>query len=453
MKNYLNRRSFLKSAAAAGASAVMPHYLPAASTKRPNIILIMADDLGYECIGANGGTSYKTPVLDRLAKTGARFEHCYAQPLCTPSRVKIMTGKYNVRNYDKFGYLDPRETTFANILKKAGYATCIAGKWQLNGSRETNEDLLNRPADFGFDRWCLWQLTTSGRTRVDGKRVDGRYVHPVLSIDGKLHGRMKGKYGPKVCTDFILDFIDEKKDKPFFVYYPMILTHCPFTITPDSPQWKDPTKRKASRSYKGKPKYFPDMVSYMDKLVGMITDKLDELGLRDNTLIMFTGDNGTDRPIVSTLNGQKVAGRKGSTIDWGTHVPLIANWPGVIPAGRAHDDLVDFSDFLPTICETANVRIPNDPTIDGRSFLPQLKGEKGNPRKWVYCWYSRSGKRANASEFARTRRYKLYRNGRFYDVLNDVQEKNPLKDDELDDKARRIKAMLREVLDKYENVE
>jgi len=448
-------------------------YTMAAEEKsRPNIVLIMADDLGYECLGVHGGafcrtlsnerihkdiargkavevgeaSPYHTPVLDRLARTGARFEQCHAQPLCTPSRVQIMTGKYNSRNYRGFGLLDPGETTFAHLLKQAGYATCIVGKWQLNGKpKTTNEEMLNRPRHFGFDEWCLWQVTTDGRTKVDGRRVDGRYAHPVLSINGKLHDRMVDEYGPKVCTDYILDFIGRNKDKLFFVYYPMILTHCPFTITPDTSEWQDPATRMAESNYKGQPKYFPDMVTYMDKLIGRIVDKLDQEGLRDNTLVLFTGDNGTDMPIVSTLNGRLVAGGKRTTTDWGTRVPLIASWPGVIPPGQVRDDLVDFSDFLPTVCEAAGASIPEDLKIDGRSFLPQLKGERGHPREYIYAWYFPWGPK-EGGEWARTQRYKLYQDGRFYNVANDVLEKAPLGDDALTPDTSHIRDMLREAI-------
>jgi arylsulfatase A len=123
-----------------------------AEGRAPNIVLIMADDMGYECVGANGGTSYRTPNLDRLASGGLRFEHGYSQPLCTPSRVQIMTGIYNQKNYVRFGILAPDQTTFAHLLKKAGYATCVAGKWQLLGG-------FDGPQHFGFDEYCLWQLT------------------------------------------------------------------------------------------------------------------------------------------------------------------------------------------------------------------------------------------------------------------------------------------------------
>ena len=402
----------------------------AKSAERPNIVLIMADDLGYETIGANGGSSYKTPILDKLAATGARFEHCYAQPLCTPTRAQLMTGIYNVRNYVNFGTLDRKQTTFAHLLKNAGYATCIAGKWQLGNQPDSAQH-------FGFDRSCLWHHT----------RRPSRYPNPGLEINGKEKDFSNGAYGPDVAVDFICDFITEHQKEPFFVYYPMILTHCPFEPTPDSPDW-DPNS-KGSKTYKGNAKYFGDMVTYMDKTIGKIITKLDDLGIRDNTLVIFLGDNGTDKPVVSTMNGREVAGGKGMMTDAGTRVPLIVSWPAQMTKPVVSDDLVDTTDFLPTICEAAGVAVPEKLHIDGRSFLPQLKGEKGNPREWIYCWYSRSGKSNQAQIFARNQQYKLYSTGKFYDVTNDVLEKKPMQD--LNDQAKAAQAKLQSALDLYQD--
>jgi len=441
-QTHISRRDFMKTLAAVGITAATPGCLaPSKYTdaSRPNIILIMADDLGYECIGANGGTSYKTPVIDKMAEKGIRFEHCYSQPLCTPSRVQIMTGIYNVRNYVKFRVLDRSEVTFGHLLKRQGYATCISGKWQLG--RQTDS-----AGHFGFDESCLWQHT---RKRTDKEGHDTRYSNPRLEINGKKVNYTKGEYGPEVASDFICDFIERHKGKPFFAYYPMILTHCPFVPTPDSADW-DPAN-KGSKEYKGDAKYFGDMVSYMDKLVGKIIAKLDKLGLREKTLILFTGDNGTDEPVVSVMNGQKVKGAKGKTTDAGTRVPLIANGPGVIGGGQVSKELVDFSDFVPTICETAGVTVPEALNIDGRSFLPQLKGRKGNPREWIYCWYSRDGDDKKAKVFARNHRYKRYRDGKLYDISKDVLEKTPLGNGDLNDEAIRIRAMLQSALDKYKD--
>ena len=409
-----------------------------ASSELPNIVLIMADDLGFETMGSYGGTSYITPNLDRLASNGARFEHCYAQPICTPSRVQIMTGQYNVRNYTKFGLLPRSETTFAHKLKEQGYATCIAGKWQLGKEKDA-------PQRFGFDEALLWQHTRGGRKQIDGNNIDKRYENPILEKNGEPFEYNNGEFAPDLMVEFITDFIQRKKDQPFLVYYPMILTHCPFVPTPHSADW-DPTS-VGSPTYKGKEEYFGDMVEYVDHLVGKIEAELERQGLLENTYLIFTGDNGTDQPIVSQLNGQPFPGRKGSMTDGGTHVPLIVSRPGTVPA-KVHNDLIDFSDFLPTLCSIAGSST-EQLTLDGRSFLPQLHGEAGKPRDFVYCWYNRNMKPGKGQVTARNQRYKLYGRGEFYDVPNDLQEKHPLADSSLSPEQLGIKASLQDVLDNY----
>jgi arylsulfatase A len=353
---------------------------------RPNVVLIMADDLGYECIGANGGTSWQTPVLDRMAADGVRFEHCYSQPICTPSRVKLMTGLSNVRNYVEFGTLETHQRTFAHLFREAGYQTCIVGKWQLGKDAAL-------PDHFGFDRHCLWQLF----------RRPSRYASPGLELDGQPEDYRPG-YGPDAVTDYALQFIEDNRDEPFLLYYPMILTHCPFEPTPHSSDW-DPDS-PGSATYKGDPAYFGDMVAYMDSIVGRILNKLEACGVRDNTLVIFTGDNGTDKPIVSQMGDISVAGAKGQTTDGGTRVPLIVQWPAQAERGIVCNDIVDFSDFLPTMCDAAGIGVPASPRLDGRSFLPQLRGEPGDPREWIYVWYARNGG-PRGKEFTRNQRYKL----------------------------------------------
>ena len=343
--------------------------------KPPNIVLIMADDLGYECIGVNGG-EYKTPNLDALAAGGVRFTNGFANPICTPSRVKIMTGQYNVRNYVKFGLLPRSETTFAHQLKAAGYATAVAGKWQLGNEADS-------PQHFGFDQSCLWQHTRK-RVRQD-TTIDSRFSNPRLEFNGKEADYDDGEYGPQVCADFICDFMEKQKDGPFLVYYPMILTHCPFVPTPDSADW-DPAD-PGSKTYKGDAKYFGDMVTYMDKVVGQIVDKLDELGLRENTLVIFTGDNGTDKPVVTMMDGRKIPGGKGQLNDFGTRVPLIASWPGKAKKGHVTDSLVDFTDIMPTLCEVTGAKLPDGYAGDGVSLVPSLHGNADRDKPWVYFWY------------------------------------------------------------------
>jgi arylsulfatase A len=396
---------------------------------RPNVVLILIDDFGYECVTADGGESYKTPVMDNLAATGVRFEQCHVQPLCTPTRVQVMTGMSNRRNYTHFGHLDPSQKTFGNLLKDAGYATCIAGKWQLSNGYEG-------PAHFGFDEYCLWQLN----------RRPGRYKNPGLEINGKQFDYTKNEYGPDIVSDYALDFITRKKDAPFFLYYPMMLTHAPYDATPDSPDFLTTQTVKGKDRTKG---HFPDMVAYTDKLIGKLVAKLEELKLRDNTMVLILGDNGTGRGTPSRFMGRDVLGGKGTTTMWGTHVPAIGNWPGHFASGKVYPDLIDSTDFLPTICEVAGVTVPAELKIDGRSFLPQLRGEKGQPREWLYAWYNPSGGAKAKAEFAHDAQFKLYTDGRFYAVEKDDNEKSPIAEDKLDAASKSAKAKLQAALNQF----
>ncbi len=413
----------------------------AARAERPNIILIMADDLGYETIGANGGISYSTPNIDHLARGGMRFQHAYAQPLCTPSRVQLMTGQYNVRNYTGFGRLNRGQTTFAHLLKNAGYATAMAGKWQLGNEPDA-------PAHFGFDDALLWQHV---RGRLAPDRHDTRYPNPRFERNGEIVDFNQGEYGPQVLTDFIKDFISKHRDEPFFVYYSMLLPHCPFVPTPDSPDWNPADS--GSKEYKGcgddrqRQRHFAEMVAYMDKLVGEIVRHVESEGLLDKTVILFTGDNGTDKPIVSTMaDGRRIAGAKGTMTDAGTRVPLIAYGPGAGIQPGETSALVDFTDFLPTLLGVAGVNPPPDLQLDGRSFLPVLQGDEANARTWIYSWYNPRGGR-EGEQWARNQRYKLYADGRFFDVSNDHDEKNPL--DNLNVDQNQIRNILQVALNLY----
>jgi len=400
-----------------------------ADARKPNIVLIMADDFGYECATPNGGQSYNTPNLDGLAAGGMRFERCYVQPLCTPTRVQLMTGQYNVRNYIEFRTIDPDATTFAHLLKNAGYATGIAGKWQLG----TDKYL---PQRLGFDEAYLWQHT----------RRPPRYANPGLEFNGEERDFTNGEYGPDIINDFAIDFVTRHKDEPFLLYYPMILTHAPYPPTPDSPDWNPKAKRESDGD---DPKHFADMVAYMDKLVGQLIAKLDELSIRDNTLVIFLGDNGTGRGLVSQFRGHPYPGGKGSTTARGMHVPLLANWPGRVPDGKVNDDLIDSTDFFPTVCDIASVPVPATLTIDGRSFAPQLIGETGKPREWIYSWYGKDGGPKPSSEFAMNKTLKLYRDGTAFDLHQDPFEDEPYHMSDLsDDDAAKFKP-LQAVLDQY----
>jgi arylsulfatase A len=401
---------------------------PRPALDRPNVILIMADDVSWEAFGCYGAEDYRTPNIDALAGAGLRFRHCYSTPICTPTRVKLMTGQYNFRNYTHFGYLNPKEKTFGHLMQSAGYKTAIAGKWQLNGlyNNLPGSNDHSRPLKAGFDESYLWQVTT-------GKQVDSgggeRFWSPPLERNGQLETVEEnlGKYGPDLLCDFVCDFIERNRDQPHFVYYPMVLVHDPFVTTPDT-IGDAPRTQAANRAPKGKEarkQNFVAMVQYMDKIVGRIVNRVDQLGLRDNTIILFTGDNGTNTSITSRWRGQQIRGGKGGMTDMGTHVPLVASWRGMTPAGTVLDDLVDFTDFYATMIDAAGRSRQADDPIDGRSFLPQLQGQQGNPRDWVLCHYQPYWNK-QPGQFARTENYKLYRDGRFFHVPVDLKEANDL---------------------------
>ena len=344
--------------------------LPAASQPaRPNILFILADDSGIDNYGCYGSDRFKklTPNIDALAKSGLRFTRCYAEPLCGPSRTTLTTGRYVFRT----GAINnpvTHETSFrsepsvARTLKQAGYATGMAGKWRQMG---------DSPGDWGYDEF-ITDNTAGGWYWKNGYNKNGQHVDAGKEV-----------YCPDVCMDFTKDFLRRHKDEPFYFYFSTHLVHGPILRTPDS----KPGPRSADELY-------DDNMAYLDKQVGELVAELEKLGLRDKTLIVFSGDNGTARES-GKIGGRQINGHKGTTLEGGSRVPLIANWPGVTPQGKTLDDLVDFTDFFPTFAEVAGAKMPADMKIDGHSFAPQLRGEKGSPREWVFVqlgprWYARN---------------------------------------------------------------
>jgi len=326
-----------------------------------------------------------------------------------------MTGRYNHRNWTYFGILNPKEKTFGHLMKEAGYKTCISGKWQLqsydppdfpNADRRRGKGMKVTQA--GFDEHCLFH---SWHTEKKGSR----YAGPTYYKNGNLITEGKDKYGPDVSVDFILDFMKRHREEPMFVYYPMALPHRPMVPTPDSKEWKVPGRRDEEDV-----RYFGDMVAYTDKLVGRLVDGLEKLGLRKDTLILFYSDNGTHLKITSVLNGKQVQGGKATPKQTGIRVPLIASWPEKIQAGRTSSDLVDASDFFPTLAELAQAKIPKERQIDGLSFVPTLFDKPGKRREWCFFWYDpRPGwdkNRFSRHVFALDHQYKLFSDGRFFDI-------------------------------------
>ena len=427
-------------------SCLLAALLPAFSfAKQPNVLLIMADDVGIEAFGCYGGSSYRTPQIDKLAEGGLRFTHAYSQPLCTPTRVQIMTGRYNHRNWTYFGILDPKEKTFGHLMKEAGYKTCISGKWQLqsydppdfpNAERRRGKGMKVTQA--GFDEHCLFH---SWHTEKKGSR----YAGPTYYKNGKLMTEGKDTYGPDVSVDFILDFMERNRKEPMFVYYPMALPHRPMVPTPDSKEWDDP-----KRSDEEDVRYFTDMVAYMDKLVGRLVDGLNELGLRKDTLVLFYSDNGTHLTVSSVLNGKQVQGGKATPRQTGIRVPLIASWPGKIEGGRTTSDLVDASDFFPTLADLAEVKIPTQRQIDGLSFVPTLFDKPGKRRDWCFFWYDpRPGwdkNRFSRSVFALDHNYKLFSDGRFFDIQGKEMRETELDVTELGKKELQAREKLKRAI-------
>ncbi|HIO64627.1 MAG TPA: arylsulfatase [Dehalococcoidia bacterium] len=411
------------------------------ANKKPNIILIMSDDLGYEVIGANGGTSYGTPRLDEMAQNGMRFENAHVMPLCTPTRTALMTGKYNFRNYIGFGLLSPNEVTFGHLLTDAGYNTCISGKWQLYSYNPPDErpEMRSKGQQIeaaGFDEFCVWH---AHHTEDKGSR----YKNPIIYQNGEYRDDTEGRYGEDIFCDYIIDYIGRKKDDddPFFVYWPMAATHKPHEPTPDSPEWDDfdPPANKSlgaktwaeleDGSWEDDPRFYKDMVEYHDTVIGRLTDYLHEQGLSEDTLVVYVGDNGSPTDVCSMVHDHnEICGGKGKTNDRGTHVPLICSMPGTIPSGSVQADMVEATDFLPTIFEAAGLDFPEDYQIDGRSFYPQLTGERGNPRDWIFFHFEPMSARNNVGtiRFVRDHEWKLYETGELYDLIDDLNEDLPI---------------------------
>jgi len=291
--------------------------------------------------------------------------------------------------------------------------------------------------DAGFDRICLWH---TGHTEVKGSR----YAAPTILQDGKFRDDLEGRYGPDVWVEYINKFIAADHDKPFFVYYPMALPHWPMVPTPDSPEWKDRSTRDREEV-----RFIKDMVEYMDKCVGRIVGKIDSLGMGDNTLILFYSDNGTHLKVTTETADGPIAGGKGEPTDAGTHVPFIARWPGKIKPS-VNNNLVDSTDFLPTLLEAASDPLPGDVATDGISFYRQLIGQKSPVRQWTFCHFDpRPGwdkDRFRLVRYARNRQFKLYDDGRLFDVPNDQLEESPIFLSRDSDASRKARSELADVL-------
>ena len=391
--------------------------LTTAAEGKPNIILIMSDDVGIGDVHCCGGP-FKTPNIDNLAKTGTRFEYCYATPLCGPSRCEILTGRYPFRtglnsNQSANAVSPEREVMIPTVMKKAGYATASAGKWG---------QVCLGPREWGFDEHIVFK----GSGRYWSSQVKS------YNVNGTDKPLREGEYLPDLIHQFAVDFITRHKDGPFFLYYPMSHIHGPILRTPDSQPGAD------------KDRLYADNIEYMDKLVGRLMEELARLKLLENTVVIFSGDNGTARfgAGTATVDGRKVAGQKATMLEGGSRVPLVASWPGHTPAAQVNHDLIDFSDFFSTFAELGGAPLPENVTLDSHSFAAQLKGSKGTPRPWAYV-------ELNGKSYARDARYKLTGTGELFDLKNAPWEEIPVAADSKDEAAAASRAALQVVLNDH----
>ena len=392
----------------------------------PNILFIFADDVGQEVLECYGGQSYRTPHLNELSRTGMKFNHCYSMPVCHPSRLTLMSGRYPFRHGKvTWGDYPGKEEvhTFSRYLQQAGYKTGIAGKWQLC----LLKDDLSHPRRLGFDQWDLF-----------GWHEGPRFYEPMIYHNGKVRQDTLGHYGPDLYVRSLIEFMKANRDRPFLAYYSMAVAH---DVTDDltTPVPHGPFGRYDN---------YVEMVSEMDRAVGRIVASLNALKLRERTLILFVADNGTPPEIISRAEGKKlikvpvvsrrydleVPGGKKQLTDAGTNVPMIANWPGTIEPGQVANDLVDFSDFLPTFLDLAGASLPPKRTIDGVSFANRLRGKGASPRWFAYCEEAVLPKAGGVEpegassglKWVRTQDWKLYNDERLFHMAKDPLEKSPL---------------------------
>jgi len=404
-------------------------------TRPPNIILIVADDLGYGELGSYGQTKIRTPRLDRMAAEGMRFtQHYSGSPVCAPSRGTLLTGLHTghayIRNNDEMGSrgdvwndlslegqrpLLPDTTTVGTVLQKAGYTTAAMGKWGLGGPGSTGEPnrqgfdhffgyLCQRIAHSYYPPW-LWRNTTK-------VLLDNEYYLPHQQLpadadadDPSLYTRFTGtQYSHDLIVDEALGFVRSNRDRPFFLYLPFTIPHVALQVPEDSlreydgafPETPYVGTRATGTSYlphRTPHAAYAAMITRMDRDVGRILDLVAELGLDGNTVVFFTSDNGPSwvggaDPDFFGSRGP-LRGRKAQVYEGGIRVPLIARWPGRIRPGSESDLPSAFWDYLPTLSELAGTT----PTtgVDGLSFVPTLLGRDAEQRRHDYLYWEYSG--------------------------------------------------------------
>ncbi|MBT3635312.1 MAG: arylsulfatase [Opitutae bacterium] len=464
-------------------------FASASFARKPNVILIMADDLGYAELGSYGQKKIKTPRLDELAKEGMSFSRNYSgNAVCAPSRCTLMTGKHPghafIRNN---GEIKPegqrpipkKEITIAEVLKSEGYATGAFGKWGLGGSGSEGD-----PIHQGFDRFFGYHCQRHAHSYYpnylwsDLKRVPLNNEPPVPGhaslpkgsdpSDPRSYDVFKGKeYAPDRINEEALKFVRKNKDKPFFLYYPTVIPHVALHVPDEelkpylAQKWNDPPFSR-HQGY-GYTPHFPPRAAYaamitrMDTYIGRVLDLVEDLGLTKDTIVIFTSDNGTthlklevDYDFFESVG--KLRGLKGSLYEGGIRVPLIVKWPGKVKAGSQSGLVTGLEDWMVTIHELVGVKKPMPKNRDGVSIAPALLGKKQEPRAFLYREFSGyGGQQAVWVGKWKAIRQKMLRKGKnhdplkieLYDLDKDVSEskdlasKNP-------DIVKRLKKLMEE---------
>jgi len=404
----MDRRTFLSSLAAGAATATWARPGRGADASPPNIVLIMADDLGYGELGCYGQAKIETPRLDALAAQGLRATQAYtAAPVCAPARCSLLTGRHGGHAYIRDNYeidnpapevfggqlpLPRTEVTVAERLRAAGYTTGCFGKWGLGNSTNSGDPLLQ-----GFDRFYGYLCQRHAHNYYPRYLVDQRERVPLAGNDRGVSGQ---QYAPERIGEQARAFVRDNASRPFFLYYPTVIPHLALQVPEPyvaryRGRWEETPY--TGRSYQPHPEprsAYAGMITYMDEQVGRLLDTLEAEGVAGNTLVIFTSDNGTthvseqvDAAFFDSLGGLR--GYKGSVYEGGIRVPFIARWPGQIAAGRASDHPLAHYDLYATLCDIAGAEPPR--SHDGLSLRPLLQGDGARQPKHAHLYWEFGG--------------------------------------------------------------
>jgi len=396
--------------------------------KKPNIVFIMADDLGYGDLGSYGQELMKTPNIDQLANEGMKFTQAYASPVCTPSRSILMTGLHNghtpardnIPHYHT--YLQEGDVTVAKVLKNAGYRTGGVGKWSLGDA-----GTVGRATNQGFDFW-LGYLNQDHAHYYYTEYLD--YNDDRLELTDNTI--LRDRYSHDILTNGALQFIRDSQDEPFFLYVAYTLPHFSSESEDEHGLTVPSTEPYTNNDWPEHAKKYASMIDMIDQDVGKITLLIDELGLTENTLIIFTSDNGGHSTVWKELNTNgPLRGYKRELTEGGVRVPFIVKWPGQIPVGHTNDEIIALQDMMPTFAELAGTQSPDD--IDGISITEALRGKKiENPHDYLYWDYGHTRERYDQA--VRMGKWKGIRHGKnsiiqLYNLEDDIGETNNIADD------------------------